>query len=191
MIIGKTLNITDRKKWRAWLCKNHKIKNEIWLIYYKKHTNKARIPYDDAVEEAVCYGWIDSTVKRIDDDKYAQKFTPRREKSNWSDLNIKKAKKLIKEGKMTKIGLALFNKRSVPQIKPAPAKSSKIIVLPLALKKALSKNKKARENFDNFAPGYRQLYIGWISSAKRKETVEKRIRQVIKWSAENIKPGML
>ena len=113
------------------------------------------------------------------------------EKINWSDLNIKKAKKLIKEGKMTKIGLALFNKRSVPQIKPAPAKSSKIIVLPLALKKALSKNKKARENFDNFAPGYRQLYIGWISSAKRKETVEKRIRQVIKWSAENIKPGML
>lgn len=107
MLMSETLYITDRKKWRAWLRKNRKIKKEIWLVYFKKHTGKARIAYNDAVEEALCYGWIDSTVKRIDSDKFAQKYTPRREKSNWSDLNIKRAKKLIKEGKMTKIGLTL------------------------------------------------------------------------------------
>ena len=99
MLMGETIYITDRMKWRAWLRKNRKIKKEIWLIYYKKHTGKSRIAYDDAVEEALCYGWIDSTVKRIDNDRFAQKYTPRREKSNWSDLNIERAKKLIKEGK--------------------------------------------------------------------------------------------
>lgn len=191
MIMGETLYITDRKKWRAWLRKNRKIKKEIWLIYYKKHTGKARIAYDDAVEEALCYGWIDSTVKKIDDDKYAQKYTPRREKSNWSDLNIERAKKLIKEGKMTKIGLTLFNNREVIQNKSPQTKPEKAIVLPQSLGKALASNKKAFENFNNFAPGYRRLYIGWINSAKREETIKKRIKQVVKWSAENIKPGML
>jgi len=191
MIIGETLYITDRKKWRIWLRKNHKTKNEIWLIYYKKHTGKARIPYDDAVEEALCYGWIDSTVKRIDSSKYAQKFTPRREKSNWSDHNLSRAKMLIKKGKMTKIGLALFNKRIVIQKKSSQSNATKIIVLPQALKKALASNKIALENFNNFAPGYRRLYIDWINSAKRKETVAKRIRQVVIRSVENIKPGML
>ncbi len=191
MLMGETLYITDRKKWRAWLRKNRNTKKEIWLIYYKKHTGQARIAYNDAVEEALCYGWIDSTVKRIDNDKYAQKYTPRREKSSWSDLNIKRAKKLIKKGKMTKFGLAYFNNRKIIQNRSSQSKSEKAIILPQSLRKALLSNKKALENFNNFAPGYRRLYIGWINSAKRKETIEKRIRQVVKRSKENIKPGML
>ena len=105
MEITKTLYITNRVDWRAWLERNNDTEKEVWLIYYKKHTGKPRIPYDDAVEEALCFGWIDSTVKRVDDEKFAQKFTPRKNKSNWSDLNKKRAKKMIREGRMTKAGL--------------------------------------------------------------------------------------
>ncbi|MGB2982026.1 MAG: hypothetical protein WBC77_12350, partial [Candidatus Zixiibacteriota bacterium] len=103
--MSKTLYVTNRDDWRAWLRKNHSSQKEVWLIYYKKHTGKPRIPYDDAVEEALCYGWIDSTIKRIDEEKYAQKFTPRSEKSNWSELNKRRAKKMIREGRMTQAGL--------------------------------------------------------------------------------------
>ena len=89
----KTLYVTHWKEWREWLEKNYATKQEAWLIYYKKHTGKPIIPYDDAVEEAICFGWIDSIIKRIDDEKYARKFTPRTEDSRWSELNKKRAKK--------------------------------------------------------------------------------------------------
>lgn len=100
MKITNMLYVTNRKDWRTWLGKNHDIEKEVWLIYYKKHTETARIPYDDAVEEAICFGWIDSTVKKIDEDRYAQKFTPRKGRSKWSQKNIKRAEKMIQEGKM-------------------------------------------------------------------------------------------
>ncbi len=191
MSFGETLYLTNRKKWRTWLRKNHKVKKEIWLIYYKKHTGKDRIAYDDAVEEALCYGWIDSTVRRIDDNKFMQKFTPRRIKSNWSEINIRRANKLIREGKMTSVGLVLFNNRKITQNKSSTKELNKRIMIPHALKKALVLNKKAYENFNNFAPGYKRLYINWVNSAKRKETIERRIKQVVERSTKNLKPGML
>lgn len=184
--------MTNRDDWRAWLKRNHSSQKEVWLIYCKKHTGKPRIPYDDAVEEALCYGWIDSTVKRIDDEKYARKFTPRNEKSNWSELNKKRARKMIKAGRMTQAGLAKFKqagKQKDRETKDRP--SSKRLVIPPDLKKALSVNKKVLQTFNDFAPSYRRLYIAWITAAKRKETREKRIKQTVKWSAENKKPGMM
>ena len=186
------LYMTDRDKWRAWLKKNHKTKKEIWLIYYKKHTGKPRIPYDDAVEEALCFGWIDSTVKRLDDEKYAQKFTPRNTRSVWSELNIKRARKMIEENKMTQAGLLKCKDVLKGAAKKPKSKPQKMeIVIPTDLKKALTKNKKAQKNFKNFAPSYKRMYIGWINSAKKKETKEKRITRVVEWSALNQKPGML
>lgn len=188
----KTLYVVNRDDWRAWLKKSHATQNEVWLIYYKKHTGKPRIPYDDAVEEALCYGWIDSTVRRLDDERYAQKFTPRNEKSNWSELNRKRARKMIKAGRMTQAGLAKFKQAGKREHEVAKEKPSrKRLVIPPDLKKALSANKKALENFNNFAPSYQRLYIGWITAAKRPETREKRISQTVKWSAENKKPGMI
>ena len=80
--MNSRLHLTNRQDWRLWLGENHDKENEIWLIYYKKHTGKARVPYNDAVEEALCFGWIDSIVKTIDDERYMQKFTPRKDKSN-------------------------------------------------------------------------------------------------------------
>jgi uncharacterized protein YdeI (YjbR/CyaY-like superfamily) len=192
MKITETLYITDREKWRVWLKKNHSKKKEIWLIYYKSHTGNPRIPYDDAVEEALCFGWIDSTVKRIDDERYAQKYTPRNPKSIWSELNISRAKKMIKEKKMTKVGLKLYEdamksgrKNARPRVIP-----QRLGILE-DLTRALAKNKKAQENFSRFAPSYQKMYILWILDAKRKETRKKRIDEVVKRSAKNIKPGML
>ena len=89
MRLTKELYVTNREDWRAWLEQNHATEKEVWLLYYKKHTGKPTIPYDDAVEEALCFGWIDSTVKRIDDEKYTQKFTPRNDRSVWSESNKK------------------------------------------------------------------------------------------------------
>jgi uncharacterized protein YdeI (YjbR/CyaY-like superfamily) len=185
----KTLYVTNRDDWRSWLEKNHQTPKEVWLIYYKRHTAKSTIPYDHAVEEALCFGWIDSIIKRIDDQTYARKFTPRKAKSTWSQLNIRRARKMMQEGKMTKAGLTLFKEIDKKGLKPEPRK--KRSVLPSDLKQALAANKKAWENFTNFAPSYKRLYVGWIMAAKRSETREKRIKQTVKWAAENKKPGMM
>src|SRR5262244_2502021 len=102
----KRLYVTNREKWRAWLKKHFQSETEIWLIYYKKHTGRPRISYDHAVEEALCFGWVDSIVKKIDDETFAQKFTPRRDGAKWSALNKRRMLKLIREGRMTESGLA-------------------------------------------------------------------------------------
>src|SRR5882672_2504259 len=106
MAATKTLHVTSRDEWRAWLKKHHASETEVWLIYSKRNSGQPRIPYDHAVEEALCFGWIDSLVKRIDDEKFAQKFTPRRDCTKWSALNKRRVRKLIREGRMTEDGLA-------------------------------------------------------------------------------------
>ena len=190
--ITEKLYVTNRNDWRAWLEKNHDTKKEVWLIYYKKHTGKPRIPYDAAVEEALCFGWIDSTVKRINDEKYAQKFTPRNAKNKWSELNIKRTKKMIREGRMTKVGLAKCKEALRSGGKESKTKpSKKKLVIPPDLKEALVKIRKAWENFNSFAPSYKKQYIGWVTSARKEETREKRINRVVEWAAQNKKPGMI
>ncbi len=98
MNVGKKLYVTDRQTWRAWLAENYDKEKEIWLVYPKKASGKPRILYDDAVEEALCFGWIDSTVKRIDDYSYAQRFSPRNPKTPYSEANKVRLRKLVKEG---------------------------------------------------------------------------------------------
>ena len=188
----RTLYVTNRDDWRQWLKRNHSSQREVWLIYYKKHTGKPSIPYEDSVEEALCFGWIDSILKRIDDQKFVRKFTPRNEKSNWSELNKKRARKMIEQGRMTQAGLAKFKHAPKQKDKGAKEKSAgRTLAIPPDLKRALSANKKALQNFTNFAPSYRRLYVAWITDAKRKETRQKRVNQTVKWSAENKKPGMI
>ena len=106
MNIGKTLYVSERKAWRAWLAAHHKAEKEIWLIYYRKGTGKARISYDDAVEEALCYGWIDSTLKSLDEERFAQRFSVRKNTSVLSQPNRERVYRLIAAKKMTKAGLA-------------------------------------------------------------------------------------
>jgi uncharacterized protein YdeI (YjbR/CyaY-like superfamily) len=177
----KTLYVTNRLDLRAWLEKNHSSEGEVWLIYYKKHTGEPTISYEDAVEEAICFGWIDTTVRRLDDERYAQKFTPRRPKSKWNKRNIQRARKMIREGRMTESGLKIFNERREYE------EIVETLEIPPDLKKALKEDKLAWKNFNSFAPSYRRMYIYYITSAKRDETRKKRIYQVVKQSKENKK----
>jgi uncharacterized protein YdeI (YjbR/CyaY-like superfamily) len=181
------LYFAHRLQWRKWLEKNYKNKKEVWLVYYKKHTGKLTIPYGDAVEEAICFGWIDSTVNRIDEDRYKQRYTPRHLKSIWSDSNVKRAEKMIKAKKMTKIGLEKFKTglRDNTKLLESGITSNKGIIIPEGLKKGLKENKKAWENFNNFADSYKKRYIFWYMDAKRKETRQKRAKEIIRRSEEN------
>lgn len=175
----ETLYFTDRKQLRAWLSKNHSKKKEVWLIYYKKSSGRKRIPYDDAVEEALCYGWIDGQVKRIDEERHMQRFSPRRKGSHWAESNIRRVKKLAAEGKMTPYGLHVFENRPVEMDIPSNPR------LPSDLKKELKQNKKAWENFNNFPASHKRHFYWQIMTAKRPETRKKRIKDIAKRAREN------
>lgn len=110
MNVGKTLYVKNRSEWRKWLSENHDKEKEIWLINYRKDSGKVSIPYNDAVEEALCFGWIDSAEKGIDSERSAQRFTPRKPKSQWSQTNKERVRRLIKDGKMIPAGLAVLEK---------------------------------------------------------------------------------
>jgi len=105
---AETLLVSSRDEWRAWLAENHDRQPAVWLVFFKGRAAAAGISYEDAVEEALCFGWIDSSVRRIDDERYAQRFSPRKRKSAWSDSNIQRVRKLIREGRMTPAGLAVI-----------------------------------------------------------------------------------
>jgi uncharacterized protein YdeI (YjbR/CyaY-like superfamily) len=187
MILGETLYIINRKDWRSWLAKNYDKKKEIWLIYYRKSSGKLRIPYNDAVEEALCYGWIDGIIKGIDDEKFAQRFTPRRPKSSLSEMNRERIHRLMENHKMTSIGLA-----SIEHVFDANSKDEKIKIAPDILKE-LKANKEAEENFQKFSEGYKKVRIGFIESRRRhgEEAFRKSLQNFITMTAKNKKFGMV
>lgn len=178
MEITKTFYPKNRSQWRMWLEKNHNKQKEIWLIYYKKHTGKPRVTYNDAVEEALCFGWIDSTIKRIDDEKYCQKFTPRNHKSGWSELNIMRVKKLIKEGKMTDAGMVKFNPDKI--ITPTRIINTDEKDIPSFILDAFKENPLALENFRKLAPSHKRNYLRWILEAKKDDTRQRRLEKAMK-----------
>ena len=181
MKLGALLYVSDSNKWRNWLEKNHDKKSEIWLIYYKKHTSRASIPYDDAVCEALCFGWIDSTVKGIDSEKYAQRFSPRNPKSKWSEPNVQRVKRLIKMDKMTPAGLAVFKDDSKQDFK-----------IPVDVGKILKSDNLAWKNFQKFPKSYQKIRISWIDTArKRPKEFKKRLGYFINLTAKNKKFGIL
>jgi uncharacterized protein YdeI (YjbR/CyaY-like superfamily) len=180
----ETLYTANRDDWRAWLEKNHNTEREVWLIYYKKHTGKSTIPYEEAVEEAICFGWIDTKVKRLDEERYAQKYTPRRPRSKWNKNNIERAKKMIQSGRMTESGLKIFNERQEYDV------IVETLEIPPDLRNELETNKTSHKNFLSFAPSYRKTYITWINSSKKQETRDSRIIKVVGYAEKNIKQGM-
>lgn len=186
----KKLHVTTREKWRAWLEKNHASEEDVWLIYNKKHTGKPRVEYGDAVEEALCFGWIDSTIKTIDDDRYMQRFTPRKAKSSWSESNKKRVKKPIKSGEMTGAGLKLVDAAKANGCwdeVPAGARSCE---MPGELADALAKHEKANDFFESLTPAQKKHYIGWIASAKRQETRNRRAAEAVNLLSSGKKLGM-
>jgi uncharacterized protein YdeI (YjbR/CyaY-like superfamily) len=173
----KTLYVEDRAKWRAWLQENSEGAAEVWLLYYKKDTGRPRIAYADAVEEAICFGWIDSKIKKLDQARFAQLFTPRKPRSKWSRINIDRARRMIREGKMTAAGLKVFDPRN--QTAALPSK------LPAFLEEQFRQREEAWEHFTHFPPSYQRMAIGWVASAKQEATQFRRLRQLIAESAAN------
>jgi uncharacterized protein YdeI (YjbR/CyaY-like superfamily) len=169
----KTIDARTRGKWRRWLEKHHATSPGIWLTFYKKHTRVRAIPYDDAVEEALCFGWIDSIVKRLDEDRYVQNFTPRRPGSKWSDINRKRYSDLEARGLLAQPGIQR------PPTDKRDSAPSAIEELPAYIEKAFKANPKAWNFFQQLAPSYRRQYVGWIATAKRPETRDRRIREAL------------
>jgi len=188
MKISKTLYIRNRKQWRSWLSKNYDNKNEIWLIYYRKSAGKPRIPYNDAVEEALCFGWIDSIIKHLDDERFVQRFSPRLPKSQLSEMNKERIRRLIRNKKMTKAGLnaidGIFDHKKDKKHK---------FVIDLDILKAIKENKQAWKNFQKFSEGYKRVRIGYIKSQGRHGDAlfEKSLRHFVKMTARNKKFGQI
>lgn len=190
----KKLHVTTRAAWRVWLEKHHARETEVWLIFYKQHTGKPRVPYDDAVEEALCFGWIDSIVRRIDDDCYMQKFTPRKANSKWSDSNRARVKKLLKAGLMTEAGKAVLeekqkaeNRKQTPHSPPVNGGKAEVAA---DVRRAVKANKRAAEYFNTLPPGYLRTCMKWIDDAKKSETRVKRITDFVRLCAEGKRIGM-
>jgi uncharacterized protein YdeI (YjbR/CyaY-like superfamily) len=172
----KQVYLKNREEWRNWLKQFHDKSSGIWLVFYKKHTGKSTLEYDEAVEEALCFGWIDSIIKKIDDDKYVRKITPRKAGSRWSELNKKRVSKLKKQGQMTEAGIEKVEAAKTSGMWNRPRHSQITDDIPKELGSALAKNREAKIFFDQLAPSYRKQFIGWIQAAKRQETKGLRVR---------------
>jgi uncharacterized protein YdeI (YjbR/CyaY-like superfamily) len=179
-----TLDVRDGKKWRAWLEKHHASSPGIWLLFHKAHTGVAAVPYEEAVRHALCYGWIDSLIKRIDEDRYLLKFTPRKPTSRWSDLNRKRWAELQAQGLLAPAGTAAAP--TANRYAPKPA----IPLLPAYIARAFKTNAKAWAFFQQLPPRERRNYVVWIHIAKLAETRERRIRESIARLAAGKKLGL-
>jgi uncharacterized protein YdeI (YjbR/CyaY-like superfamily) len=179
-----TLEVRDRQAWRTWLSKHHASSPGRWLVFYKEHTGVKSIPYEDSVREALCFGWIDSLIKRLDNDRYARKFTPRQPTSKWSDSNRKRWVELKAAGLLAAAGLAAAPTDNTYAPRPT------IPNLPQYLAQALQAHPKAWRFFQELAPSYRRHFVGWIHLAQRPETREKRIREAIELLAAGKKLGL-
>ena len=190
METSEALFFKNGQEWRTWLQQNHTEKNAVWLIHYNKSSGKTGITYDEALEEALCFGWIDGKMKSLDDEKYIIRYSPRKAKSVWSKLNKDKAEQLIASGKMTDAGLTKIEEAKRNGYWDSAYTNRKTDELPSDLKNALQLDEDAWYNFQRFANSYRNTYIGWVNMAKSEETRKRRISEVLKRSSMNKKPGM-
>lgn len=190
------IHFSTPESFRSWLDANHSNSPGIWIIFYKKHVNIECIGYKEALEEALCFGWIDSLIKRIDNDKYARKFTPRTNKTKWSEINKKLVTALIKEGRMTEEGLKKIDiyikKGSVDwEINDLKKENhKKEIDVPDFIIKEFAKNDLALANFNNLAQTHKKHYVIWVTSAKREKTILNRLKKSVELLKENSKLGL-
>ena len=185
----KTLEVRSRQEWRKWLEEHYDSESGVWLIFRKLHTGVTTLSYDDAVEEVLCYGWIDSIVRRLDDARYARKFTPRNADSKWSTINRRRYADLKSRRLLAGPGLKRApTSRSGDAPRPSPLPSGSAI--PSYIEERLKTNERAWQYFRELAPSYRRLYIGWIDSAKREETKEKRLQEALSLLAAGKKLGL-
>lgn len=183
--ITETFFASDRATWRAWLEHFGASKTEILLILLKRHVPEPSVTYDEAVEEALCFGWIDGILKRIDDRSHAIRFTPRKPRSIWSESNKARVANLIAEGRTTPAGMKLIDAAKANGMWDAAA-PERIDVTPPDLEEALAADATAAERWRTWAPSHRRQYIYWVLEAKRPETRKRRIAEVVRRAADDI-----
>jgi uncharacterized protein YdeI (YjbR/CyaY-like superfamily) len=175
MEITQTLHVTNPKDWRDWLKKNYKTKSEIWLVYYKKGTGKPRIEYNDAVEQALCFGWIDSIIKTLDEERTVQRFSPRKPKAKYSQANIERLRSLVVQKKVIKEVI-----ESLGNVLNAE------FVIPPDILQVIKANDEAWKNFQKFSDSYKRIRIAFIDGARnRPEEFKKRLRHFIEMTEKN------
>jgi uncharacterized protein YdeI (YjbR/CyaY-like superfamily) len=172
--------------WHGWLWKNHLAKEGVWLVFHRKDSGVPTITYDEALDEALAFGWIDSVIRKTSETSYVRKFTPRRPYSVWSSSNIARVEALRREGRMTKWGLQAFGRRTseVSMLEKVNAEGAAV---PKDFEAALRKDKAAWANFQGMAPSHRKRYLVWLASAKRPETRKKRIAEAVTLVGRNVK----
>jgi uncharacterized protein YdeI (YjbR/CyaY-like superfamily) len=174
----KTFLARTTDQWRKWLDEHHASEAEVWLIFHKKHTGVASIAYKDALDEALCFGWVDSLIKRLDDARYAIKFTPRKADSRWSTKNRERYAALKASGRLRPAGI-----RRPPTERgsaPRPPRYELPKALPPDIRSALRKNPAASQYFETLVPEQRRRYVAWIVAAKREETRARRLKEAIR-----------
>lgn len=182
----EAVEAADRKAWRKWLTKNHTAKDAVWLIIYHKDSKTPSVYYNEAVEEALCFGWIDSKPNRRDSESYYLFFSKRKGKSNWSEANRERAERMIEAGLMKPAGQAMIDlaKKSGSWNALVAVQQSQI---PDDLLTLFSKNKKAYKNFQSFPPSSKRIILEWILNAKKDETRLKRIKETVTLAEKNIR----
>jgi uncharacterized protein YdeI (YjbR/CyaY-like superfamily) len=178
-------------EFRKWLSKNHGKVDFAWLALKKKDSEKKCITYMEAVDEVLCYGWIDGLVKRYDNDNFIQRFTPRKANSVWSKINKDKALRLIKEKRMTEAGMKKIEEAKTNGMWEKAYSTEKKPAIPADLISSLKSVHHTWEAFSSFAHSHQNMYIHWVNDAKKEKTRKRRIKKVIMWSLEKKKPGML
>jgi len=186
----KEICLTTRAEWSKWLAQNHNKESGVWLVFYKKHTGMPTLEYDAVVEEALCFGWIDSIIRKLDDDRYARKITPRKLGSRWSELNKKRVKKLLRQGLISESGMAKIKEAKKSGLWKESDRPQIPLEIPTELKRALTKNRKAKTFFAQLVPTYQKQFIGWIAVAKRQETKDRRVKEPIALLAQGKKLGL-
>lgn len=174
----------SRGEWRNWLAENHAQASGVWFVYYKKQTGKPRVAYDEAVEEALCFGWIDSVPRKFDDERSKLLFTPRKPKSVWSKLNKTRIERLIENGLMTESGLAKIEAAKRGGSWNALDASDRLEI-PTDLARAFAENKTAAKNFGQFSDAVKRNILSWVGGAKRDETRAARIEKSVTMAERN------
>ena len=185
---GRTLYVTNRRRWRSWLSKHHATEPEIWLVYYRKDSGKRRISYDGAVLEALCYGWIDSTVRRIDDQRFAQRFSPRKPGSNLSQMNKERVRELLRQRQMTRGGL-----RAIAHVFHPVRDATEAVVIPKSVLAALAVDRDALTHFRRMPESYQRIRLAYLETRKRHgmDVYRKALAHLVRMTAMNKRIGFV
>lgn len=182
--------ISDRREWRGWLADNHDKADEVWLIYYKKQTLKPTLTYDESINEAICFGWVDVLLKKIDEERYCRRFVPRRLGGQWSANSVRRAEAMIDAGLMAEPGWRIIEAAKKRGSWYEDAKPEMPLEPPPELRQLLDEFPDAREFYESLAPSHKKQYNGWIGDAKRKETRLKRALEALAMLRDRSKSGM-